>query len=316
MWLVGIDEAGYGPNLGPFVMSAAAVRVPEPAADVWRLLAPAVCRAAEAGRDEPRLVVDDSKAVYSPSKGMGRLERGLWPFLANGAASAVPLADLWARHVLTPLEHLAAEPWGRVHHLLPAEKATTAAHAESLPALHAACAAGSVAVGPLWSVVVFPRQFNALVDAHNSKAAVPLLGLKRLLDQVCTLTGTDRVEIVVDRLGGRQNYQAVLQEAFPHTLVLCRGESPARSTYAVSPTCNVTFRVKADAECFSVALASMLSKYLREVLMTQFNAYWRQHLPGLKPTAGYPGDAERFWKETAAVRQKLRLPEEWLWRKR
>ena len=26
-WIVGIDEAGYGPNLGPFVMTAVASRV-------------------------------------------------------------------------------------------------------------------------------------------------------------------------------------------------------------------------------------------------------------------------------------------------
>ena len=31
-WIMGLDEAGYGPNLGPFVMSLVAFRVPEPLA--------------------------------------------------------------------------------------------------------------------------------------------------------------------------------------------------------------------------------------------------------------------------------------------
>ena len=28
-WVVGIDEAGYGPNLGPLVQSAVALRLPD-----------------------------------------------------------------------------------------------------------------------------------------------------------------------------------------------------------------------------------------------------------------------------------------------
>ena len=37
----------------------------------------------------------------------------------------------------------------------------------------------------------------------------------------------------------------------------------------------------------------MLSKYLRETLMTRFNAYWQTHLPDVMPTAGYYGDGTR-----------------------
>jgi ribonuclease HII len=33
-WIVGIDEAGYGPNLGPLVMTAVACRVPADLADL------------------------------------------------------------------------------------------------------------------------------------------------------------------------------------------------------------------------------------------------------------------------------------------
>lgn len=62
----------------------------------------------------------------------------------------------------------------------------------------------------------------------------------------------------------------------------------------------------------SVALASMLCKYLREALMRRFNAFWRQHLPDVKPTAGYHTDGERFMRDTAAKRKDLGIGDEQL----
>ena len=46
-WVVGIDEAGYGPNLGPFVMTAVLLRVPDERedADWWHELSSTVRRA-------------------------------------------------------------------------------------------------------------------------------------------------------------------------------------------------------------------------------------------------------------------------------
>ena len=42
-WLIGIDEAGYGPNLGPFVMSATLFQVPDGQGhNLWKPLRPAV----------------------------------------------------------------------------------------------------------------------------------------------------------------------------------------------------------------------------------------------------------------------------------
>ena len=69
-WRVGIDEAGYGPNLGPLVMTAVACRVPDAIADgcLWRALRAAVRRCGNR-HDAKRLLVDDSKLVYSTARG-------------------------------------------------------------------------------------------------------------------------------------------------------------------------------------------------------------------------------------------------------
>jgi len=47
------------------------------------------------------------------------------------------------------------------------------------------------------------------------------------------------------------------------------------------------------------ALASMVSKYTRELLMARFNAFFSHHAPGVRPTAGYATDAARFRADIA-----------------
>ena len=72
-----------------------------------------------------------------------------------------------------------------------------------------------------------------------------------------------------------------------------------------------------DGEQFlPVALASMVSKYVREVSMKSFNEFWRRQLPELKPTAGYPQDAKRFRADVDFARRQLGITDRSFWRAR
>jgi hypothetical protein len=64
----------------------------------------------------------------------------------------------------------------------------------------------------------------------------------------------------------------------------------------------------------AAALASMTAKYLREISLRPFNRFWQEHVPGLKPTAGYPNDARRFKAEILAAQQRLGIDDRVLWR--
>src|SRR5262245_41979787 len=105
-WILGVDEAGYGPNLGPFVMSAVACRVPEPlaAANLWQALAPAVRRHREPGDG---LLIDDSKLVHSGARGLRNLEAALWAAL-HPTTEAVTVTDLIGRYCLKYTDELTA----------------------------------------------------------------------------------------------------------------------------------------------------------------------------------------------------------------
>ena len=60
----------------------------------------------------------------------------------------------------------------------------------------------------------------------------------------------------------------------------------------------------------------MTSKYVRVAKMRAWNEFWKRHLPEIRPTAVYPGDAARFRKDIGATSRNLKLNHSLWWRSR
>src|SRR5437016_5860912 len=97
MWRIGIDEAGYGRNLGPLVMTAVAWHVPDGLsdADLWKKLASVACRVCK--KPGKRLLVDDSKKVYRGGQGLDELECTSLALLETDPGRPTTLAHLLER---------------------------------------------------------------------------------------------------------------------------------------------------------------------------------------------------------------------------
>jgi hypothetical protein len=316
-WIIGIDEAGYGPHLGPFVMSSVACRVPDGAegTSLWRMLRTAVRRRAAAA--DGRLLIEDSKVVYTPGRGLFELERSVLACLGPLRAAG-PLHQFIEWLSRGSDAELKPEPWYRGDSRLPVECELDEI-AKAATRLTACSGKRQVEWGNVRSIIICAKTFNNMVDVHGSKGAVLARALSELLRANREAYAGERLLFFIDKHGGRNYYYAILQSALPDHLVFAEHESMDRSDYRLvgaEQEIRLTIEPRADSNHFCVALASMVSKYLRELLMGEFNRYWQTHLPELRPTAGYHGDAYRFYKEIRPVVEQLGITEAAMWRRR
>lgn len=330
--LIGMDEAGYGPNLGPLVVTAVAWEVAGDVSqvDLWQEFAGIV--APEAAPNGEHLQLADSKVVYTPARGLAALEMGV--------ASAV---ELWRRPNSCTAINRVPQSFRELRQLVTAETdgdgndepwyagadvAVPLARREEpsggdgvgtrlVERWRARCEERNIRLRAIRAAVVSPRQFNARTRNHDSKGRALSEISMHVLGQVWQENATTPDEaalIIADKHGGRNRYHEFLPLAFGDKFIRCREEGMESSRYQVGRA-EIRFETKSERH-LPVALASMVSKYLRELSMVLFNRFWMARVPGLKPTAGYPLDARRYREEIAGAQRELGIADELLWRER
>jgi hypothetical protein len=319
-YLIGMDEAGYGPNLGPLVIGASVWEVPpgtlaEALYDrLKKVVTPALPE-----RNDCRLPMADSKVLYKAGGGLAVLEQSLLPALAVAGFPISKWSALWAAlvHHGEKCESFDSLPWHADFELeLPIDcnhESVTAEFAK----LDEGLAAANVQLKSLSAAALFPREFNELVRKTDSKGeALSLTTLRLVARKLDELPDSGSVQVICDKHGGRDRYAALLQHVFSDSLISIRREGRDESCYRfVHQGRRIDFLFLAKGErLLPTALASMLAKYLRELAMKPFNGYWQRQVPGLRATAGYPEDAIRFRDEIAGMQKQLGISDEILWR--
>jgi hypothetical protein len=302
----GIDEAGYGPMLGPLCVGLCVFRVHgwepgKPAPDLWKKLSPAVVRTPkEAARGG--VPIGDSKKLKLPNQGVNRhplthLERGVLAMLA--ARDAEPCADdagLFARLG----SELGDGPWYRVDPgPLPCASTPDLLRIDAAQ-IRARMARAKIELVDLRVVCVDETGFNRMLAERRSKAAVVEATLEGHL-RTCLgcVPESDCLRVVADRQGGRTHYADLLERVFG--AVEIEEESPRASRYRAGGRHGVILHAEAEDAHLPVALASMAAKLVRELAMARFNRYWTARVPELRPTAGYVTDARRWLDDVGGV---------------
>ncbi len=326
MLLIATDEAGYGPKLGPLVVTATVWRLPslnplQSLASLSHMVQPAGL---------PKLSVADSKQVFKPRQASGLLAleaivmaalRWAWP-----QQPVLSLQQMLQQICPADLAQLHQQPWfspAQLQQPFPQSPQLTDGPAE---AADAACdailnvwTAGGGQLVDIRQRTIDARHFNQLCGQGLNKAQLLSETTAGLVIETLQHHDDPVVTIYSDRHGGRAYYGGLLQHFLPTATLTVVSETPRESHYALQqPNRDLQWRFTVKGDSFApVSLSSMFAKYTRERLMGCFNHYWQdQHPTPLQPTAGYPSDANRFLEDIQATVKRLKIRTEQLVRQR
>lgn len=317
MIYAGIDEAGYGPRLGPLCMGMCALRMPdavcgqgEALPDIWAALPGEVSRSA-GGLRHGLIPIADSKKLKLPNSGkrhpLTMLEPGVLALLE--LRGGIPADDLGLFERFG--QGLAAQPRyaGEVNGL---PVSTTREHIGLLSSrMRSGFEREGIGCVALSCATFTAEELNEQIGRLGSKSAASfrLIGrfLQALVERFPVGNKPERLRIVIDRQGGRIDYGNALLDVFPGATLRILAQGSAESVYELSDGrsggafAEVRFLCEAEEHHLPVAVASMTAKYVRELAMARFNAYFGSRLSELKPTAGYAMDAGRWLKDAAGI---------------
>ena len=322
--VVGIDEAGYGPILGPLVVSASVFEAPDACLtrSMWDLLRRSVCK--KLAGSSGRIAINDSKKLHTKRGDNDALQRGVLAGVAAVGAGALPET---VGPLLAALDCGGTEGEARFYPWYRGAVADWPLRYDrddiltSSQALVQDMAGQEMGLLGLWCRPMLAGRFNLMVEGAKNKATVLFAQVSGLIHQAFERYGAQErnLQILVDRLGGRSHYRSQLQRLYPEMAMKILKEEGMVSSYQLrggGRQMKIHFLAKGDDRHLPVALASMVSKTVRELFMEMLNAYFSGLCPEVAGTAGYYQDGRRFLAEIGAVLDPGLMPKELLVRQR
>ena len=299
--IVGVDENGLGPRLGPLVVTAITVRATGQGA-----------RLAQRAPGRRFARVGDSKALVSYKDStlgeawarvlLGRLGRDV--STPASAVHALSLDDRAHLRALCPGAH-EAQCWGDDGEGHGADPALLRSVTKDLARLEAL---GVVPID-VRSVIVCTRRLNDAAAAGTSRFDVDLHAMERLVLAAREVAG-EELHATCGKVGGYHQYEKAFGPLAGRLHVTLE-EGRKRSEYRFPGLGHVAFLRDADASHLVVAMASLVGKWLRDVLMARVIRYHRDGNDSLPEASGYHDPVTaRFVDGSALARKKRALPDE------
>jgi ribonuclease HII len=298
IYRVGVDENGLGARLGPLVVTAVMARALPGGESFW------------ARRPRGKLLadLDDSKRLVRH----GDVALGeAWARALTGEQFAAP-AELFQALSLDSSEnlrsacprHLERQCWGVDGERFEASDELRARISGHLRRLERR----GVEVVAVRVKSVCTQRLNAARDAGKNRFVSDLHAMEELLLALREQVQAD-LSAICGKVGGMRDYERFFGP-LSGRLRVCLGVSPERSSYRFVGLGEVSFVRDADARDPLVMMASLVGKYVRELLMSRVSLF---HSPSRGSEAetrvsGYHDPKTRDWVlATRARRRALRV---------
>jgi len=297
--LLGVDENGLGPRLGPLIATAVGLELEEyPRARLQRIAA--------------RVGIGDSK--QTSAFGQMRVAEGLSLAIVEALHGRVPqsvdelleLVELdGPQQLRAPCPAAARAQCWSFDVALPAFEGDVAEGRNQLARLRK----HGVVLHSARSVVTCAGRMNRELRRLGSRTSVDLAMFERLVLAAARDAQVD-MTVVLGMVGGIRDYERYFT-LLPVSDLSAATRSKLAVSYQVRGIGTLSFEIDADARHLPVALASMLGKYVRELSMERQNRFYAHHQSDLpRPSGYYDPVTRRFVQESLRLRQRLGIVDE------
>jgi ribonuclease HII len=296
---VGIDENGLGPRLGPLVVTAVAAR----ARGEGHRLSEHKPRGAIVKRlgDSKGLVsFGDSALGEAWARALAiRTGRGAGALNPDQLVHALALDEKAELRRACPSDHI-EQCWNTTGEAFAAEESLVETIGGDLGKL----AARGLDVLDVRVAIVCTERLNANIKRGLSRFVSDLHAMERLALAAREAVGED-ILVTCGKVGGYDRYTGAFGPLSGRlSTTICEGR--AKSEYRVAGLGRIAFVRDADCAHTLVCMASLVGKWVRDLLTMRVTRYHRAHDPALPEASGYHDPITTRFIAMSALARKQR----------
>jgi ribonuclease HII len=298
MLVLGADENGMGPRLGPLIASSVTLEI-----SAYRRAA--LCeRGLGLGLTDSKQTGGFGRMALLESVALALVEaaHGSRPDCVDALLDCVAPSLRAALQTRCPDASTAAQCWS-VNPRLPVFGGDLAEGARLVEALRGR---SSLRIVDVQSRLVCAGLLNERKARGQNKLEVDLALFEELVSHAAErYAGGGPLLAICGMVGGIRDYQARFSR-FAAEQVQPLPSRRGQRRYQLGSVAELRFEIGADARHLPVALASMLGKYVRELSMRRIGDFYRRQVPELPRASGYHDPVtSRFIEATEPDRKRL-----------